>query len=355
MEIGNRQIGADEETFIIGEAGSNHNGDLETAKKLINVGAEAGVDAVKFQVFEADNLYVEDSGSDENLDEDQTIHDVISTLELPREWIPELRAHCEQQNVMFLSTPFDEAAVHILEEHDVPAYKIASASMTHIPLLEHIAETGKPILMSTGAHELSEVETAVQKLQNASANDIALFHCVASYPTPINQINVRAIETLRESFSLPTGLSDHTMDPVIAPCAAVSQGAVVIEKHFTLDREMDGPDHSFALEPDELAEMVTAVRQTERALGDGTVDVQDVESHTYEVARRSVHATKNIDAGEQLTEDNIAILRPGKREKGGPPSAYKELLGMTTKEQISKDAGITLDDVTDGTEDQDTL
>jgi sialic acid synthase SpsE len=351
MRIGDHQIGTDEDTFIIAEAGSNHNGELETAKELIDVGARAGADAVKFQVFEADSLYVEDSGVDEDLDEGQTIHDVISTLELPREWIPELRAYCERQGVMFLSTPFDEAAVDVLDEH-VPAYKIASASMTHLPFLEHVAETGKPILMSTGAHELSEVETAVRTLREAGATDLALFHCVASYPTPIDQINVRAVDTLRESFSLPTGLSDHTTDPVIAPCAAVCRGAAVLEKHFTLDREMDGPDHSFALEPDELAKMVTAVRQTERALGDGTVDVQDVESHTYEVARRSVHATRDIEAGEKLTRDNIAVLRPGKRDKGAPPSVYDELLGTTATGRISKDTGVTLDDVTDRTEDQ---
>lgn len=355
MEIGNRQIGTDEETFIIGEAGSNHNGDLETAKKLIDVGAEAGVDAVKFQVFEADSLYVEDSGTDESLDEDESIHDVISTLELPREWIPELRAHCERRDVTFLSTPFDEAAVRVLEEQGVPAYKIASASVTHLPFLERVAKTGKPILMSTGAHELSEVQTAVRTLRDAGATDIALFHCVASYPTPIDQINVRAVDTLRESFALPTGLSDHTVDPVIAPCAAVSRGATILEKHFTLDRGMDGPDHSFAVEPDELAEMVTAVRQTEHALGDGTVGVQDVESHTYDVARRSVHATRDIDAGERLTEDTIAILRPGKREKGAPPSAYEELLGTTAIEPIPKDSGVTLDKVSDGTDDKGAL
>ncbi|QLH76827.1 N-acetylneuraminate synthase family protein [Halosimplex rubrum] len=346
MKIGNHRIGPDEDTFVIAEAGSNHNGDLETAKELIDVATEAGVDAVKFQVFEADSLYVEDSGTDESLDENQSIHDIISTLELPREWIPELKSHCERRDIVFLSTPFDERAIDVLDEY-VPAYKIASSSITHLPFLECVAKTGKPILMSTGAHELPEIEAGIRTLREAGVSDLALFHCVSSYPTPIDQINVKAIDTLRESFSLPVGLSDHTMDPIIAPCAAVSRGATVVEKHFTLDREMEGPDHPFALEPDELADMVTAVRQTESALGDGEVGVQDIESHTYEVARRSIHATRDIIAGEQLTEENIAVLRSGMRDKGAPPSVYDDLLGKTVVEAIEKDAGITLDDVTD--------
>lgn len=347
MEIENYQIGSDNDAFVIAEAGSNHNGDLEKAKDLINVGAEAGVDAVKFQVFEADSLYVEESGTDETVDENRSIHDVISSLELPREWIPELRDYCEQQDVLFLATPFDEQAVELLEKH-VPAFKIASSSITHLPFLECVAETGKPIFMSTGAHDLAEVETAVQTLKQAGATDLALFHCVSSYPTPISQINIRAIDTLREAFSLPVGLSDHTTDPIIAPCAAVSRGAAVLEKHFTLDRSMDGPDHSFALEPDELDEMVKSVRQTENALGNGRIGVQDIESHTYEVARRSVHTTRNIAAGEQLSEKNIAVLRPGKQKKGAPPSDYEALLGTTASESIQKDTGVTWDMISDG-------
>lgn len=346
MEIGNCQIKSDNDTFVIAEAGSNHNGDLETAKDLIDVGAEAGVDAVKFQVFDADDLYVEKSGTDETIDKNRSIHDVISSLELPREWIPELRAYSNRQGVLFLATPFDEQAVELLDEY-VSAFKIASSSITHIPFLERVAETGKPILMSTGAHELAEVETAVQTLKQSGATDLALFHCVSSYPTPINRINIRAIDTLSDTFSLPVGLSDHTTDPIIAPCAAVSRGAAVLEKHFTLDRSMDGPDHSFALEPDELTEMVESVRQTENALGHGSIDVQDIESHTYEVARRSVHAIQNIAAGEQLTEKNIAVLRPGKQKKGAPPSDYDALLGTTTSESIQKDTGVTWDKITD--------
>ncbi|MXR19079.1 N-acetylneuraminate synthase family protein [Halobacterium bonnevillei] len=346
MEIGSHQIGTGDETFVIAEAGSNHNGDFETAKELIDRGAEAGVDAVKFQVFAADDLYVENSGTDEDLAEDQSIHDVISTLELPRKWIPELHEHCERRDVLFLATPFDQRAIELLDEH-IPAYKIASSSITHLAFLERIAETGKPIIMSTGAHELAEVKTAVQTLREAGATDVALFHCVSSYPTPINRINVRAIDTLRETFSVPVGLSDHTTDPVIAPAAAVSRGAAILEKHFTLDRSMEGPDHSFALEPAELAEMVDAVRKTENALGDGNIGVQEIEAHTYEVARRSVHATRDIAEGETLTKEKVAVLRPGKQDKGAPPADYDDLLGRTAKAPIEKDAGITWDDIVD--------
>lgn len=344
MEIDGHRIGKNQGAFVIAEAGSNHNGSLQTAKKLIDAGAKAGVDAVKFQVFKANSLYVEDSGTDENLSGDQSIHEVISELELPREWIPELSDHCDQRDVLFLSTPFDKHAIDILDKH-VPAFKIASSSMMHLPFLERVADTEKPILMSTGAHELSEIKRAVRTLREAGATDLALFHCVSSYPTPVDQINIRAVDTLRETFCLPVGLSDHTTDPVLAPCAAVSRGAAVIEKHFTLSRSMSGPDHSFALEPDELAEMVTAVRKTEVALGDGSVDIQDIESQTYDMARRSVHATRDIAENEVLTKNNIAVLRPGKREKGAPPSVYKDLLGTKAALAIEKDAGITQDDV----------
>lgn len=348
MQIGDHQIGSDNPTFIIAEAGSNHNGDLDTAKRLIDVAADAGVDAVKFQVFEADKLYVEESGIDEDLDDDRSIHDVITTLELPREWIPELREHCQERDVLFLSTPFDEHAVDILDEY-VPAYKIASSSLTHTPFLKTVASAGKPILLSTGAHEMSEVESAVRTLHKHGAENLALFHCVSAYPTPIDQINIRAIDTLREAFSVPVGLSDHTTEPSMAPCAAVSRGGAMIEKHFTLDREMDGPDHSFALEPDELKQMVHHVRQTERALGDGAVDVQEIERHTYEVARRSVQATCDIEPGDVISEENVAVLRPGKRAKGAAPTEYDDLLGTVATTHIDSGAGVTWDDVTETT------
>jgi len=344
MNVSGHDLGSEDRTFIIAEAGSNHNGDLETAKKLVDVAADAGADAVKFQLFEADKLYVENSGTDNNLDKEASIHDVISTLELPREWISDLHSYCEKQDILFLATPFDEHAVDILDEY-VPAYKVASSSVTHLPFLETVGATGKPVLMSTGAHDLKEVETAVETLEQAGASDVALFHCVAAYPTPLEKINVKTIDTLREEFSVPVGLSDHTEEPAIAPCAAVSRGAAMIEKHITLDRSMDGPDHSFAIEPDELDEMVTSIRQTESALGDRTVDIQTIESHTYEVARRSVHATHDIEPEERITEQNTAILRPGNRVKGVPPGEYDDILGTTATTTIPKDAGVTWEDV----------
>jgi sialic acid synthase SpsE len=344
MKIGSHKLGRESPTFVIAEAGSNHNQDLETAKRLIDTAAEAGAEAVKFQVFKADELYVENSGMSESLEQNKTIHDLMSSLELPRKWIPKLSEYCDSQNILFIATPFDKHAVNILSEY-VPVFKIASSSVTHLQLLETVAATEKPILMSTGFHEYDEIETAVNTLQNNGATDIGLFHCVGAYPTPLDEINIRALDTLREKFSLPVGLSDHTLDPIIAPCTAVSRDAVMIEKHFTIDKSMDGPDHSFALEPSELNKMISKIRRVEEALGSGSLDVRDVEKQSYELARRSVHAAERIEQGEELTSNNTTILRPGKQAKGIPPTDYDKLLGKAAAQPISKDEGINWDDV----------
>jgi len=344
FNIGDRTVGPGEPTFIIAEAGSNHNGDLETAKELIDVAVDAGADAVKFQTFRAENLYVEDSGADENLDSDDSIFDTIRSLEHPSEWIPKLKSYCDKQDIIFLSTPFDEDAANALADY-VPVYKVASSTVTHTPLLKHIASKNKPVIMSTGTHTLKEVQQAVNTLKNNGVTDIALLHCVAAYPTPLEQIHVQTMDTLRETFSVPVGLSDHTTDPIIAPTTAVARGGVIIEKHFTLDRSMDGPDHSFAIEPDELDRMVTAIHRTETALGNPSPNVSKIEQHSYEIARRSIHATQTIQQGEEITEDNTAVLRPGKNKKGIAPSKYETILGAVASQRISKDDGITWDDI----------
>jgi N-acetylneuraminate synthase len=344
FHIGDRPIGPDEPAFVIAEAGSNHNGDLEIAKELIDVAADAGADAVKFQTFRAEDMYVKESGDVEYLDDERPIYEIIESMEMPYEWIPELHDYCYEQGVEFLSTPFDERSAAKLEEY-VPAWKIASYTSSHIPFLEHLAGTDKPIIMSTGAHELDEVAESVSALRDAGVSDLIVLQCVAAYPTPISEINVRVTETLQDEFDVLAGLSDHTLDPVTAPSAAVSLGASIVEKHFTLDNSMKGPDHQFALEPDELDRMISAIRDTERALGSGEKRVLDIEEELYEKARRAIHATDDIQEGDEFTSENIKILRPGTREAGIDPKFYDEVLGDTASRAVENGDGIQWEDI----------
>jgi N-acetylneuraminate synthase len=346
FEIGDRAVGPDEPTYVIAEAGSNHNGSLETAHELIDVAADAGADAVKFQMFRADDLYVEDSGSVEYLDDGRSIYDIIESMEMPYEWIPDLYEHCLDRDVHFLSTPFDERSAAHLEEY-VPAWKVASYTSSHHPFLRHLSDTDKPVIMSTGAHGHEEVSDSVSVLREAGVDALVLLHCVAAYPTPMADANVRVVETLRESFDTQSGLSDHTLDPVVAPSAAVTLGATVVEKHFTLDNTMEGPDHEFALEPDGLDHMVTVIRDTERVLGSGDVRVLDVEEELHEKARRGIHAVENVVAGETITEDDVRVLRPGERERGLHPRFYDEVIGKTAAYDIESGKGIEWSDLED--------
>jgi len=344
FEIGDQLIGPEEPTFVIAEAGSNHNGDLDTAKELIDAAVDAGADAVKFQTFRAENLYVEESGEVEYLSDGRSIYEIIESMEMPYDWIPELYDYCHEQGVQFMSTPFDERSAEELVEY-VPAWKVASYTSSHIPFLRHLADTDKPIIMSTGAHERNEVSESVSTLREAGVEDLVLLQCIAAYPTPIAEINVRVVETLREEFRVLSGLSDHTLDPVTAPSAAVALGASVVEKHFTLDKSMEGPDHEFALEPDELDTMVSAIRDTEAALGTGEKRVVDVEEELHEKARRAIHATVEIKKGDELTEDNIRVLRPGEKRSGLHPKFYDELIGATATRDIGRGNGITWEDI----------
>lgn len=344
LEIGDRLVGSNEPTFVIAEAGSNHNGDLDRAKQLIEAAAAAGTDAVKFQTFRAEDLYVEDSGGVEYLDDDRSIYEIIESMEMPYEWIPILRDCCLDHGVQFMSTPFDERSADELEPY-VPAFKIASYTITHHPFLRTLAASDRPIIMSTGSHEFDEVEASVSVLRDAGCDDLALLQCVAAYPTPLESINVQVVQRLRDAFDVPTGLSDHTLDPVTAPTAAVALGAAIVEKHFTLDRSLDGPDHSFAVEPAELERMVAGIRDTERVLGDGKKRVLDIESELYDVARRAIHTTEPISEGSVFTSDNVSVLRPGTNESGLHPKFYEEVLGQQAAHAIDTGAGITWEDV----------
>lgn len=341
FDIGSQTVGSDHPTFIIAEAGSNHNGDLEMAKELIEVAAAAGVDAVKFQTFRTDRMYAEqpsDSGDE--------LVDQFQSLEMPYDWIPKLHEHCEAHGVQFLSTPFDRRSAEELAPY-VPAFKVASLSMSHHRFLEVLAEMDKPLLVSTGAHTLEEVSGAVSTLEERGVSDLALLQCTTAYPTPLEDANVRVVETLREEFECHAGFSDHTTHPVAAPSSAVALGAVIVEKHFTLDSSLPGPDHEFALEPDELEAMIDGIRRTERALGSSEKRILDVEQDLKENARRAIHAAEPLESGTELSEENVVVRRPGERERGLDPDALDELVGRTVSVRLDAGEGITWEKLKD--------
>lgn len=325
LVIGGRIVGPAHPCLIIAEAGSNHNGDLATALELIDVAARAGADAVKFQIFRADRLYPKTAGRSDYLGVDRAIHDIIAEMEMPYEWLPTLQARCRQRGVIFLASAFDEESADRLDAF-VDAFKIASYEMTHVPLLRHIAAKAKPVIMSTGAANLSEVGESVDAFREAEGASLVLMQCTAAYPAPMEALDLRSIVTMARAFDVPVGLSDHSRDAVLAPIAAVALGASIIEKHFTLSNDLPGPDHRFAVEPHELEALVKAVRLTEAALGTGAKVVHPAEEELRAFARRSIFAVRDIAAGETFTHQNIAVLRCGKNPRGLEPSQFDAVL-----------------------------
>lgn len=343
IKVGNRVIGNGHPCFVVAEAGSNHNGDLQQALRLIEVAGEAGADAVKFQLFRADRLYVRTAGRSDYLKQDRSIYEIIAEMEMPYEWVPELAAYARQKGVLFLASVFDEESMERLRPH-VPAFKVASYEMTHLPLVRAIARCGKPVILATGTAFLEEVRETVEAVRGTGNEDVILMQCTASYPAPLESLNVRALVTLREVFGVPTGLSDHSRDPLTGPLAAVALGAHIIEKHFTLSNTLPGPDHSFALEPDELARMVRKVREVESALGTGEKVVHPVEQELRAFARRQIFAARTIGTGEMFSRENTVVLRSGKTNGGLPPKQYETLLGRTASKEIPEGSPIRQED-----------
>lgn len=340
LEIRGKPVGLDAPVFIIGEAGSNHNGRLETAHELIDVAARAGVDAVKFQTFRAERLYPRSAGTSDYLGSETPIFDIIRSLEMPEEWLGELRDHAWSSDLAFLSTPFHVEAVDLLDRY-VDAFKVASYELTHDPLLEAVAARGKPVILSTGAVELSEVRHAVGVLNEKDCVGLVLLQCTAAYPTPLESANVRALVTLRETLDVLSGLSDHTRDPTAAPMAATALGAAVIEKHFTLSNRMTGPDHAYALEPEELKRMVGAVRRVEAVLGDGVKRVQPVEEELRHFAQRSIFTTRDVQRGDRFDTGNVDVLRHGKRERGLPPKELARVMASRAARDLEAETPLT--------------
>jgi len=342
FSIGDHKIGKNEKVFIIAEAGSNHNRNLNQAKQLIDIAAEAGADAVKFQTYSADTLYSKKTPTPEYLDgkmKQDSVWQLIKDIEMPREWHKELAEYSQSNGLIFMSTAFDHKAVKELEEISVLVHKIASFEIIDLNLLKEVAQTGKPIILSTGMASLGDIEEAINTIRKVNDSDIALLHCSIGYPPPIEELNLRAIKTLKKAFQLPIGYSDHTMS-INIPSVAVSLGACIIEKHFTIDRSLPGPDHKFALEPSELKQMIKNIRETENALGSYSKTVSKSEKNLYKLARRSLIAKRKIHQGETIKPEDIIIKRPG---YGIPPKFIDIIIGRIARKDIDKDDIITWD------------
>jgi len=344
IAIYTKTVGRGHPVFVIAEAGSNHNHDLATARRLVEVAADAGADAVKFQTFAARRLYPRSAGTSDYLGDERPIYDVIEAMEMPAAWLPELRDLAHARGLAFLSSPFHEEAVDLLLPY-VDAYKIASYELTHTPLLAAVARTRKPVFLSTGASTLAEARAAVTALRQLGCDDLVVMQCTAAYPAPLDAANVRAVQTLAEALDVLTGLSDHTRDPTAAPMAATALGAVAIEKHFTLSNRLPGPDHAFAVEPDELARLVQSVRRVEAVLGSGEKSVHPVEQELKNFARRSVFATCAIRKGDRFTRDNVDVLRHGKLAAGLAPDRLGEVLECRASRDIAAETALQPDDL----------
>lgn len=339
--IGTRKVGENQPVLIIAEIGSNHDGKLDRAKELIKASAEAGADAVKFQSFSAEGLLNKKRLNNNNEWEDHPSFEMIKNLELPDEWHQELARYAAQCSVIFLSTPFEEAKADLLNKMGVPAFKIASGDLTHIPLLRHVARFGKPIILSTGTGNLGEVQEAVDAIRQIKKNEIILLHCVSNYPPRFEDANIKAMATMAHTFNLPVGYSDHTPGISVA-LGAVALGACVIEKHITFDRSLNGPDHSYAMEVDEFREMVNEIRNLEKALGDGIKKPVQAEIPERIGARRSLYARVSIPQGTAIGKDMVKIVR---HAYGPPPKEIDTLIGKKPKKTIRADELIEAKDL----------
>lgn len=326
-------------TFIIAEAGVNHNGSIELAKRLIDTAFQAGADAVKFQTFKADNLVSKTAQKaayqKQTTDVSESQYTMIKKLELTEEMHHELIQYCNEKRILFLSTPFDHDSINLLNSLGMEIFKIPSGEITNLPYLQHIGSLGKKVILSTGMADLGEIEDALDILTDAgtSKEHITVLHATTEYPCPMDEVNLRSMNTIATAFGINVGYSDHT-NGIEIPIAAVAMGASVIEKHFTLDRTMEGPDHKASLEPDELIAMVKAIRNIEKALGNGIKKPSPSEVKNMTVARKSIVASCPIQKGEMLSIDNLTIKRPG---NGISPMRWDEIIGTLSSKDYMED------------------
>lgn len=335
LQRSKRNMG-DNKTLIIAEAGVNHNGSMEMAKQLVDTAKECGADIVKFQTFNSEKLASINADmadyQKENLGVVESQKEMLDKLALSYDEFEELAGYCRNRSIQFLSTPFDIDSIGFLNDlQDI--WKIPSGEITNYPYLVEIAKTGKEIILSTGMSTLDEVREAIKVLKDNGAGKITLLHCTTEYPAPYKDVNLRAMDTMRDEFGLDVGYSDHTSGIEI-PVAAVARGATVIEKHFTLDRNMEGPDHKASLEPNELKAMIEGIRKIEQALGSYEKRPSEVEISNRAVVRKSIVASKSINKGEILTTDNITTKRPG---TGIDPMKWTEIIGTRAIRDFEED------------------
>lgn len=331
-----------EKVFVIAEAGVNHNGDIHIAKKLVDVAKESGADAIKFQTYISEKVVSRYAPKAEyqnaNNPSDETQLEMVKKLELSFDEFSQLSKYCKEKDIEFLSTAFDFDSIDFLNSLGLKRWKIPSGDITNLPYLIKIARLGKSVILSTGMSNMSEIKAAVSVLKENGSGEITILHCTTEYPTPYKDVNLNAMNTIKKEFNVPVGYSDHTKGIEI-PVAAVAIGATVIEKHFTLDRNMKGPDHKASLEPDELKSMISAIRNIEIAMGDGEKKPADSEVKNMDIARKSIVANRNINKGEVFTEKNLTVKRPG---NGISPMRWFEVIGQIAIRDFKEDELIEL-------------
>ena len=344
ITVGTRKIGPGEPCFVIAEAGVNHNGVSSLAHRLVDAAADAGADAVKFQIFDARRVAAPDASKAayqaERTGSAESQLAMLERLALPVSVFRELQQHATERAILFLCSPFDVYSADVLAELDAPAIKVASGEVTNHPLLAHVARMGKPLLISTGMCDMAEIAEALAVVERNGKSPVALFHCVTNYPARPVDCNLAAMATMRAAFGVPTGWSDHT-EGINLSLAAVAMGADLLEKHFTLDRALTGPDHVASLESDELAALITALREIESARGDGRKRPAEAERALKLVVRRSLHAARALPAGTVLRAEDLIALRPG---TGIPPSQFDSVVGRRVRVGIGAMACLNPDD-----------
>ncbi|QLH09691.1 N-acetylneuraminate synthase family protein [Candidatus Nitrosotenuis sp. DW1] len=340
------------QVFVIAEAGSNwkagsYNEDIRRAKKLISVASECGADAVKFQTFRTNTVYVQNAGNSDYLEKSgikKSINKIFENAEMPYEMLQELSEYCERKNIQFMSTPFSVADAKAINDY-VKIHKVASYEINHVRLLEYLAKTKKPIILSTGASTYDEIDFAINLLKKHHVKQYALLQCTAKYPTPLESLNLLTIPEMRQKYDIHIGLSDHSLDPIVGPITAVGLGARIIEKHFTLDKSLPGPDHKFALTPAELKKMIEAIRSAEKTLGDSKKQILKIEVELRDFAVRRIQAIKDIKKGEKFIEgQNIDVLRPGNRTKGADARFLTKISGKKAIRSIKIGEGVKMKD-----------
>ena len=341
IHIPGKKISPSGPVFIIAEAGVNHNGDLGLAKQLIDVAKEAGVDAVKFQLFHADKLVTKKARQaayqSKNIGREESQYEMLKRLELPDEAFVELKAYAEAQGLIFMATPFDHSAIDFLFDLGVSLFKVGSGDLTNLPFLHYMASKGLPLIVSTGMARMEEVQAAKRVIEATGNTQLVFLHCTSNYPCPLEEVNLRAMDTLREETDCLVGYSDHT-EGILVPVAATSRGAVVIEKHYTTDRTLPGPDHKASLEPQELTEMVAQIRQVETLLGSPDKQPVDSEVEVAKVARKSLVALKDLSEGTILEWNMLSAKRPG---TGISPAEVEQVIGKSLRQAVSADTVLT--------------